>query len=170
MHVLFICTGNICRSPIAERLLAAHSAKYKQSSLTVSSAGTRALIGHPVHREAAAVLQALGGDASDFCARQLTERLARDADLILTMTRAHRDSVLELAPTLLRRTFTFTEAARLVSEYGADRVSELATNRTYVDPLKCPDIADPVGQNAEFFKSIGAEIDNLVSQILRVCL
>jgi protein-tyrosine phosphatase len=72
------------------------------------------VVGYPVQPNAALVLEKLGGDASGFAARQLTSRIASDADLVLTMTRAHRDAVLELAPHRLHRTFTLREAARLI--------------------------------------------------------
>ena len=98
MHILFVCTGNICRSPTGERLAAAYAAENGMPELWVSSAGTRAVIGHPVHRDAAVVLDALGGDTSGFAARQLTAKIASTADLIIAMTSAHRDIVLETAP------------------------------------------------------------------------
>jgi protein-tyrosine phosphatase len=64
----------------------------------------------------------------DFTPRQLASR-ASDADLVLTMTRAHRDAVLECTPRRLHRTFTLREAARLVSECDARDVAELAALR-----------------------------------------
>jgi protein-tyrosine phosphatase len=66
--------------------------------LFVSSAGTRAVIGHPVHAKAARVLVELGGDPADFAARQLKPAIATEADLVLAMTREHRDAVLEITP------------------------------------------------------------------------
>ena len=84
---------------------------------------------HPIQNEAARVLEMLGGEVSNFAARQLTSTIASDADLVLTMTRAHRDTVLELAPRQLRRTFTLTEAARLTSAYNARNIADLAALR-----------------------------------------
>ena len=97
MHVLFVCTGNICRSPIAERLSKAYAARLGINDFTASSAGTRAVIGHGIHHDAEFALQNLGGEASNFTARQLKPKVAAAADLVLTMTRSHRDMVLELA-------------------------------------------------------------------------
>ena len=169
LHVLFICTGNICRSPSAERLAAAYGAKFQIPDLITSSAGTRAVIGHPIHPDAAVVLQRLGGDASDFAARQLTPRIAADADLVLTMTRAHRDRVLELAPRQLRKTFTLSEAARLVTEHNAGSVAELAELRPRLASHELSDIADPIGQDAEVFSSIGTQIADLLPPVLELC-
>ena len=106
------------------------------------------MIGHPVHHEAALILEGLGGDASNFAARQLTSRIASEADLVLTMTRPHRDAVLELAPRLLRRTFTLTEAARLVSECNATTIGDLSGFRAQLAASEAPDILDPIGQDS----------------------
>jgi len=169
LHVLFVCTGNICRSPTAERLAAACSARLEIPDFVASSAGTRAVIGHPIHPEAALVLERLEGDASNFAARQLTAKIASSADLVLTMTRAHREAVLELAPRLLRRTFTLTEAARLVSECNAQTVEDLSACRPQLGAHEAPDISDPIGQDAEVFSVVGSQIAKLLPPILELC-
>ena len=169
LHVLFVCTGNICRSPIAERLAAAYSAACQVPGLTTSSAGTRAVIAHPIHPDAVLVLETLGGDVSNFAARQLTSRIASDADLVLTMTKVHRDAVLELAPRQLRRTFTLSEAARLASECTARTVADLAALRPHLAARDRSDIPDPIGQGAEFFAMVGSQIADLLPPILELC-
>ena len=115
------------------------------------------------------MLSGLGGDTSNFAARQLTPRLAGEADLILTMTRAHRDSVLELAPRHLKRTFTVSEAARLVSHHGARDVDDLAALRPQLSPGDRTDIADPIGQDSDVFTAVGARIAELLPPILEIC-
>ena len=162
MHILFVCTGNICRSPTAERLAAA-------GGVTASSAGTRAVIGHPVHPEAARVLRHLGGDPSGFAARQLTAKIAGAADLVVTMTRAHRDAVLELAPRQLRRTFTLTEAAELITRFSPSGVADLAGLRPHLSADQVLDVPDPIGQSPEVFDRVGAQIDALVAPIVAFC-
>ena len=169
MHVLFVCTGNICRSPTAERLAAAYAAEHGMLDFTASSAGTRAVIGHPIHPDAAIVLEELGGDASDFAARQLKSKIASNADLIITMTSAHRDTVLETAPRQLKRTFTLTEAARLASMDGADTLADLAALRPRLTAKDIADIPDPIGQSPEVFAAIGAQIAKLLPPILELC-
>lgn len=134
--------------------------------MRVTSAGTRAVIGDPIHPEAAIVLEKLGGDASSFAARQLTPRVASDADLVLTMTRAHRDKVLELSPRLLRRTFTLIEASRLVAVFGAANVADLADLRPQLGTLEVADVRDPIGQNADVFTDVGAQIADLLPPIV----
>ncbi|WP_448407243.1 arsenate reductase/protein-tyrosine-phosphatase family protein [Mycolicibacterium sp. XJ647] len=169
MHILFICTGNICRSPIAERLAIAFAAQLEIPDFNASSAGIRAVIGHPIQPDAALVLQQLGGDASNFAARQLTSRIASDADLVLTMTTAHRDAVLELAPRQLHRTFTLSGAARLVSEFHARKVDDLAALRPHLHGDKQLDIPDPIGQSAEFHATVGSQIAELLPSALSLC-
>jgi protein-tyrosine phosphatase len=126
------------------------------------------VIGHAIHDRAATVLEELGGEATNFVARQLTTKIASDADLVLTMTKAHRDTVLELAPRMLRRTFTLVEAARLVLEGAAQSVPELAERRGLVAADQISDIPDPVGQSAEVFREVGSEIAALLPAVLSV--
>lgn len=143
------------------------AARLQIPGFTASSAGTRAVIGHPIHHDAARVLEELGGDVSNFAARQLSPRIASDADLVLTMTKAHRDTVLELAPRQLHRTFTLAEAARLASDYNAESVQDLAALRAQVHDV--PDIPDPIGRDPEFFAAIGTQIAGALSPILHLC-
>jgi protein-tyrosine phosphatase len=122
-----------------------------------------------MHPDAALVLEQLGGEASNFAARQLKSRIASDADLVLTMTRAHRDAVLELVPHRLHRTFTLSEAARLVSECNARNVADLAALRPQLAAHELSDIPDPIGQGAEYFSTIGSRIADLLPPILELC-
>ena len=169
MHVLFICTGNICRSPTGERLAAAYAAQHGVVDFTASSAGTRAVIGHAIHRDAAVVLEELGGDASGFAARQLKSRIASSADLMIAMTGAHRDIVLETAPRQLQRTFTLTEASRLAAMDEAETLSDLAGLRPRLGTTDKPDIPDPIGQSSEVFRTVGAQIADLLPPIMELC-
>ncbi len=128
------------------------------------------MIGHPIHDDAALVLEKLGGDVSNFAARQLTSRIASDADLVLTMTRAHRDAVLELAPRHLNRTFTLSEASRLASECNARTVADLAALRPHLAPAHVlSDIPDPIGHSAEIFALVGSQIADLLPPVLELC-
>lgn len=167
MEILFVCTGNICRSPTAERLAAVYRDRHRLEGFSARSAGTRAVIGHPMHPESASVLKRLNGDPSSFVARQLTTKIASAADLILTMTSAHRGAVLELAPHRLHRTFTLVEASRLVSEHGAS-LADLAERRCLLTADEVFDVPDPIGQSPEVFAAIGEQIALLLSPILEI--
>ena len=169
VHIIFVCTGNICRSPTAERLAIAYAGEHGIPDFTASSAGTRAVIGRPIHKDAAVVLEKLRGDASRFAARQLTSKVASSADLIVTMTRDHRDIVLEAAPRQIQRTFTLTEAARLASLDEVETLADLAALRSRLGASEILDIPDPIGQSAEVFAAVGAQIADLLPPILEVC-
>lgn len=122
-----------------------------------------------MHPDSARVLQELGGDPSGFVARQLTPKIAAGADLVITMTREHRNAVLEQAPRQLHRTFTLIEAARLVSEFGAREIRDLAGLRSqlgYDDPA---DVPDPIGQDADVFTSVGSMIAELMPPVMELC-
>ena len=169
MHLLFVCTGNICRSPTAERLAVALNALNPVEGFRASSAGTRAVIGHPVHPEAARVLTELGGDPAGFAARQLKAPIATGADLVLAMAAEHRDGVLELAPRQLRRTYTLTEAAELIGRFDPADIEELAARRSHLRAEEIPDVPDPIGEGPEVFDRIGAQIAELVAPIVEFC-
>lgn len=112
-RVLAVCTGNVCRSPAAERLLAARLGG--RSGITVGSAGTRALVGGPVDPPVAELLRAAGARPAPFAARQLTAGDLRAADLVVVMTRPHRSAVVALDPSAVRRTFLLPELAALAA-------------------------------------------------------
>lgn len=166
MHVLFVCTGNICRSPTAERLAVAIAAEIGISDFSSSSAGTRAVVGHPIEATAARILEGLGGNSTDFYARLLTKQIATEADLILAMTERHRDQILAMAPTQFKRTFTLREAARLASVSNASSVADLATARSVHRPEESEDIADPIGKDTNTFDIIGNEICTLLGPLM----
>jgi protein-tyrosine phosphatase len=109
--ILAVCTGNVCRSPAVERLLASQLGP----SVSVSSAGTHALVGHPISEPMAALLRQTGAKSEPFEGRRLSEPMLKEASLVLTMTRAQRGLVVELWPPVVRRAFTLREFARLLS-------------------------------------------------------
>lgn len=114
------------------------------------------------------MLENLGADASNFAARQLTPRIAAGADLILTMTTAHRAAVLELAPRQLQRTFTLVEAANLAANFGARTFEDLPTLRPQLAKGAALDVADPIGQDREFFSAVGSMIADLLPPVLEL--
>lgn len=126
-------------------------------------------MGHPIHDNAAYVLEKLGGNASGFAARRLTARTAAAADLILALTTAHRDTVLELAPQKLHRTFTLIEASRMASELEADTIDDLAVLRSQLSRSEVTDIVDPIGRSPEVFAGVASQIAGLLPPILELC-
>lgn len=150
--VLVVCVGNICRSPLGERLL---SARLDPGRFTVRSAGVRAVVGSGMDPQAQALLEEYGGSAEGFAARQLTPAMVREAGVVLTATREIRGRVLEESPSALRRTFTVRELGALLEadterreDDPAALVRRLAGERSRVGHLDL-DIPDPIGQNAD---------------------
>ncbi|MGF7120180.1 low molecular weight phosphatase family protein [Rhodococcus sp. TAF43] len=166
MQLLFVCTGNICRSPTAERLTAAWSARTGRTDLAASSAGTRAVVGGPMEPTAAQILSNLGGTPDGFAARQLNPAIAGTADLILTMTESHRDAVLRTAPRQLKRTFTLLEATHLARATGSATVADLAAVRGQVPRPDNVDVPDPIGRSAIVFGDVGSQIDEALLDLL----
>jgi protein-tyrosine phosphatase len=110
--ILTVCSGNICRSPLAEQLLRAGLAPWPQVS--IASAGTIGMTGHPMSDQAAALSRQFGGDPSAHSAQVLTAQHLTEANLVFAMSREHRRAIAELAPRAIRYTFTIREFARLI--------------------------------------------------------
>jgi protein-tyrosine phosphatase len=133
-----------------------------------------------MHPDSVLVLRGLGAEPGDFRAQQLVEALTADVDLTLTMTRAHRDEVLRLAPRGLARTYTLREAADLldlVAEFEPDGgglrdralnlVKAMAEARSRRHASDLDDVPDPIGQPLETNEVAGQAIAEALLPILR---
>ena len=110
MHIMFVCTGNVCRSPMGELLMRRY---LSGTSITVSSAGTHALVGHPIDPSSGRLMDSVGIDSGEFRSRQLTRELAENADLILCFEEEQRNNIVDMAPAVVRRTFLVTDFANM---------------------------------------------------------
>ncbi|SOE00395.1 arsenate reductase/protein-tyrosine-phosphatase family protein [Blastococcus haudaquaticus] len=181
--VLLVCTGNICRSALAERLGRAYLTERlgaDAAAVRLESAGTRAVVGSAMHPDSALVLQGYGAEAGDFRARQLADGMSADADLTLTMTRVHRREVLRAAPRALQRTFTLREAADLAQLLdparrldGADLpsrarslVKEMAAARSLRHGGDEDDVPDPIGKPLHVHEQVGELIVGALLPVL----
>ncbi|HET6165660.1 MAG TPA: hypothetical protein VFE07_02430 [Marmoricola sp.] len=166
-RVLFVCIGNVCRSPVAERLLAA---RLPRDRFEVSSAGVGAMVGYAMSRYAAVELQAYGGDPLGFAARQLTPQMIEQSDLVLTATRELRSQVLAEVPNALRRTFTILEFAALAeqAEGGspADVVKWAVSHRSLVGNHD-QDVPDPYRRGPEEHARAARSLDAAVQLIAK---
>ncbi|MGZ4630503.1 MAG: arsenate reductase/protein-tyrosine-phosphatase family protein [Oryzihumus sp.] len=170
-RVLIVCTGNVCRSPFIERVLAAMLPA--GSGVVVESAGTGALVGSPMEPRAAAWTSRYAGEPAGFVARQLVPGLVASADLVLTATRRHRGEVATLHPRALSYAFTLRDFADLVADLPApdtrggdprSRVRALvqaaAARRGLNPPLEAAetDIVDPFRGDDAMFVTMAQQV------------
>jgi protein-tyrosine phosphatase len=194
VKILTVCTGNICRSPVAERLLQAGLDQVFPGGFEVSSAGTRAMVGDPMQPLSGDIVRTFGGNPDGFVSRQLTGKILRSVDLVLTMTSGHRGEVLQLDASLLKRTFTIREFARMldvldgraggqpvpVETAGGDPLSAntafwrgLPARAASVRHLSLPadsaenDIIDPYRRGPEVYRQMEDELAPAIISVLR---
>ncbi|MGW9112876.1 arsenate reductase/protein-tyrosine-phosphatase family protein [Microbacterium sp. NPDC055683] len=183
-RVLVLCTGNLCRSRIAESLLAHRlGAVVDAGSLIVESAGTRPASGVSQPAAVREEIERLGGAVDDSPPRGLDDELLARADLVLTMTRGQRTAAVRRVPGLLRRAFTLPEYARLAASLAerppgqwrsdgddADvlrRMTEAAARRRGtippVDDPAATEIADPFGGERPGYRDAADRIDEEIT-------
>lgn len=195
IEIMTVCTGNICRSPLAALVIAS---RLSDLGIVAYSAGVRGLADAPMTADAVDLAVARGipaADAARHRSRFLTERHLAGPDLILAMTRDHRRAIAELAPARLRSTFTVREFARLAASLtdaqiraaAADAVADadgqdasarlraasalLAGQRGLLVPPADPlddDVVDPYGRSRATYELSGAQLDPAIDQVERV--
>jgi protein-tyrosine phosphatase len=175
-RILTVCTGNICRSPLAERMLQARFDAMAPGEFAVASAGTGALVGSGFEPHVAGFVHVFGADSTNFASRQLNVNILAGQDLVLALSRDHRSRIVELAPSLLRRTFTLRELARLLPLVEGQRgvgASERWTAALAV-ALRMPnpagpeedDVLDPYRRSDELYQEMLRQLTPAVDILL----
>jgi protein-tyrosine-phosphatase len=147
-RILFLCTGNSCRSVMAEGLMQKMLDAAGLDSVRVLSAGTHAVTGYPPTQETIDVMEKEGIDVSGHLGQPVTATLIEHADAIFCMEPAHRETVLELVPEAKERT-------HLLATYG---LSEEPPH---------PAVPDPIGRPAEVYESCLMMIRDGLERVLK---
>ncbi len=180
-NILFVCTGNICRSPMAERIAEAELGRQLGSAATsfaLASGGIGALVGEPMDRYSAEALAELGIAEGSFRAQQLVGSTIALADLVLCASREHVSVVLTEEPRALHRTFTLREFRRATADLDpGDLAGEevraamqslvgLASSRrgwTATGPRSNDDLPDPYRQSLNVFRECAQTISECLA-------
>ncbi len=144
MRVLFVCTGNTCRSPMAEALLNREIQTEHKDGWMALSAGLMPGVGAPAAEQAQTVMQQRGVNLQDHRARRLAEAYVQAADLVVVMTGAMKDMVRKMYPEEEDKVLTLSEWA---GETG--------------------DISDPFGGTLAEYKFCASEIERKILQALK---
>jgi protein-tyrosine-phosphatase len=141
--ILFVCTGNTCRSPMAEALFLHRFGK--EYEWAASSAGIHAGAGSPASSHAIAAMKEIDIALDSHGSHPLTAQLVQEADLIVTMTSNHRFELLQDFPEVGNRVF-------LIKSFGTSKVPA--------------DISDPFGGSLKIYRKIRDEIDRALSDLI----
>lgn len=184
--LLVVCTANLCRSPLAERLwrqALTERLGVAAERFEISSAGTKSQPGTGMHPHAEAVLREWEIDATGFQPRLLTSEQLSGADLILTAERAHRSVCVVTAPATIRRCFTVHQFARLVELVDPAAITatdpvarmrallnEAFAARSRTQPLapEEEDLPDPVNQRPAVFSTCAVTLQGAFARTVEL--
>lgn len=177
LSILFVCEGNVCRSPAAEGLLRHELGR--DSLIEARSAGTNALLGTRVPEQLVVLLGEVGTPIRRHAARQVTVPMIRAAELVLVMTIQQRAELLSMDPSALKKTFRLLEFSRLLEMLGTDQPVKGESDRlrsaipwasrhraglvNSLDPIL--DVVDPFGRDERTYEDSVGQITQAVSTI-----
>ncbi|MHB1987955.1 MAG: arsenate reductase/protein-tyrosine-phosphatase family protein [Acidimicrobiales bacterium] len=174
-EILVVCTANLCRSPMAARLLARHIGN-RGGEADVWSVGTAATAGLLPPALVTEAMASCGIDMAGHRSKPLTASQVASADLVLTMTREHLRHVVVAMPDSWPRVFALKELVRRAGEIGArpeDEALEEWLARAHTDrnrsallgESQADDVEDPIGGPPEAYAATAHELDLLTADI-----
>lgn len=185
--LLAVCTGNICRSPAMDRLLAL--AFESEDGIAVLSAGTHAHIGDDMESQMKRRLVDYGANTENFQAEQLSSEMVRDSDLVLTANRGHVADILNDVPGSEAKVFTLREFVRLLDSVDAAALHEalagsgstaeklaalvplVAAQREHAEaPTAADDVVDPYMMPEEVFDESFAQVQEPIEALRNTLL
>lgn len=171
--MLVVCTGNVCRSPMAEGFLrSALRRRFGDDAPLVASAGTAGWEGSPAMDESVRAAAEREVDISGHVARRLLKEHVAAADLVVCMAGEHRDAIVRSVPEAAVKTFTLKELVRLLqalpkpgegggSQTLVERIAEADRLRSsgFQGNTYDEDVVDPLGLPLDSFRAVGWELD-----------
>ena len=175
-----VCTGNICRSPMASGFVTGLLQDRGISGISVESCGVAGWDGSPATAEAVEAMRERGLDISGHIAQKMNRQAIESADLIVAMASEHRDAIKRIAPPEARKAFTLKELVHLLDSAGPapregtseDRLRSAAVRADAVRDaypdlhLQDENIADPLGLGVETYRAVAWEIGALCEALI----
>lgn len=143
MDILLVCTGNTCRSSMAEGIFNQIINENDDDDVHVTSAGISVYVSTPASEDAINVTEEMGIDISEHMSKQISEEMVSDADLILVMTTGHKNILIDIFPEYTDKIYTLLEYA-----YGSE-----------------DDILDPFGMDCDVYRECALEIKGAIEKV-----
>ena len=161
MKIVFVCTGNLCRSPMAEVLMIDALGRRGCIGIEVSSVGTWAYEGHPAMPESVEMMRSLGLDLSEHRSHAVVEDEMVTADLLVAMTQVHVRELEKLAPGTANKVVMLKELTEIemATRQGdrAERLAALLAGRR-PEPRRSLDVDDPIGLPHSVYERCAQEL------------